>query len=109
MRSCCKRLLSHLLWPFVAVIAITIDAVAAEPDAALLNAVGALLKAKCLVCHGDDPKDLKGGLDLRSRTAALKGGESGDPAILPGEPNKSPLFISVTRPTDGLQMPPKEN
>jgi hypothetical protein len=29
-----------------------------------------LLKTKCLVCHGDDPQRLKGGLDLPSANAA---------------------------------------
>lgn len=90
---------------------LTSAAFAAEPDAAKLfsEQVRPLLKAKCLACHGDDPKDLKGGLDLRTRAAALKGGESGEPALVPGDPAKSPLFVSVTRPADGLQMPPKEN
>ena len=82
---------------------------AAEPDAATLSAVRSLLKTKCLVCHGDDAKDLKGSLDLRTRATALKGGESGEAAIVPGHPERSPLYISVTRPADGLQMPPKEN
>jgi hypothetical protein len=95
----------------IAAIAFGSRIMAAEPDAAKLftDEVRPLLKAKCLVCHGDDPKGVKGGLDLRTRAAALKGGESGEPAIVPGDPAKSPLFVSVTRPADGLQMPPKEN
>src|SRR4051812_16848933 len=36
-----------------------------------LGKVGPLLKQKCLACHGDDPKKLRGKLDLSSRAAML--------------------------------------
>lgn len=68
-----------------------------------------LLKSKCLACHGDDAKDLKGAFDLRTLSAALKGGDSGEPAVVPGKPEKSPLYIAVTRKDEALVMPPKEN
>lgn len=71
--------------------------------------VRAILAAKCLACHGNDPKDLKGEYDLRTREAALKGGESGDAAIVPGQPEKSPLYKAVTWTDESIQMPPKEN
>jgi mono/diheme cytochrome c family protein len=66
-----------------------------------------LLKAKCFACHGDDTKDLRGGLDLRSREKMLAGGESGDPALVPSDTAKSPIIRAVT--WDGLKMPPKAN
>ncbi len=68
-----------------------------------------ILAAKCLACHGNDPKDLKGKFDLRTLDSATKGGESGEPAIIPGQPDKSPLLRSVTWEDDALQMPPKAN
>lgn len=68
-----------------------------------------LLKAKCLACHGDDAKDIKGGFDLRTRAGTLKGGESGEAAVVPGRPEKSPLYVAVTRKDQALVMPPKEN
>jgi len=71
--------------------------------------VRAIFAAKCLACHGNDPKDLKGDYDLRTRDGAVKGGESGDAAIVPGEPDKSPLYKAVTWADESLQMPPKEN
>jgi mono/diheme cytochrome c family protein len=71
--------------------------------------VRAIFAAKCLACHGNDPKDLKGDYDLRTREAAIKGGESGDAAIVPGQPEKSPLYRAVTWQDDAMQMPPKEN
>ncbi len=60
-----------------------------------------ILEANCLGCHG--PAKM-GGLDLGSREAALRGGKRG-PAIVPGDPAKSPLIQAVLRQGD-LQMPP---
>jgi mono/diheme cytochrome c family protein len=105
----CKR--QRLAWVWFAAVALLPALTrAAEPmDGKLFRDVQPLLKAKCLACHGDDPQDLKGQLDLRTRAAALKGGESGAPALVPGDPAKSPLFVAVTWRDANLQMPPKEN
>ncbi len=81
----------------------------AEAERHFVRHVLPVLKDKCLACHGDDPKKQKGGLDLRTRAAMLTGGDSGEPALVPGRPEKSPLFIAVTRKDDTLKMPPKEN
>ena len=71
-----------------------------------------LFKAKCLACHGEDPKKkLKGDFDMRNRAGLLKGGESEGPSIVPGKPLQSPLYLAVTREheDDWESMPPKEN
>lgn len=69
-----------------------------------------VLSEKCLACHGKDPEKIKGGLDLTTFAGARKGGESGEPSIVPGEPERSPLFLSITRThADWEAMPPKEN
>ncbi|SVD27466.1 uncharacterized protein METZ01_LOCUS380320, partial [marine metagenome] len=71
-----------------------------------------LFKAKCLACHGEDPKKkLKGDLDMRSLKGLLKGGESEEPSIIAGKPHQSPLYLAVTRKHEGdwEPMPPKEN
>src|SRR5262245_10314322 len=78
-------------------------------DAPSFADVRALLAAKCLVCHGNDAKELKGDYDLRTRAAAFRGGESGEPAIVPGQPEKSPLYKAITWDDAAQQMPPKEN
>lgn len=49
-----------------------------------------ILKAYCLDCHGAGEK-LKGGLDLRLKRFAEKGGNSG-PVLVPGNPGKSLLL-----------------
>ncbi|MCC9644675.1 PSD1 and planctomycete cytochrome C domain-containing protein [Rhodopirellula sp. JC740] len=66
-----------------------------------------LLKEKCLGCHGNDADDMKGDYDVRTRDALLRGGESEEAAIIPGNAEDSPFYWAVT--WDGLEMPPKEN
>lgn len=51
-----------------------------------------LLADKCLACHGGKADDIKGSFDLRTRETALRGGESGEAAIVPGRPAESPLY-----------------
>ena len=41
-----------------------------------------LLKDKCLGCHGADVDDLKGDYDVRTRESLLRGGESGEAAVM---------------------------
>ena len=62
------------------------------------HAVLPILQAKCLQCHGE--KRQRAGLDLRSKSAMLKGGESG-PALKAGSLKDSILWEKIR--TD--QMP----
>src|SRR5262249_29917507 len=62
-----------------------------------------LLIDNCHKCHAGDK--VKGKLHLDSRTALLKGGDTG-PAIVPGEPEKS-LLIKAIHYKDELRMPPR--
>jgi len=66
-----------------------------------------LLKEKCFGCHGNDPQDIRGDYDLLTREGMLKGGESGETSLVPGQPAESPLYQAVL--WEGLEMPPKEN
>ena len=60
------------------------------------------LKQQCLGCHGEANTFAK--LDLRTREAALKGGQRG-PAIVSGDPDASLLVGSIDHAGD-LRMPP---
>ena len=62
--------------------------------------IAPLLRTHCQKCHGEGSR--KGGLDLRSMIGILQGGESGDPAIVPGKASESLLVRLVTEKT----MPP---
>ena len=67
--------------------------------------VAPLLKEACLKCHGDKPDKLRGGLDLRTRAAALAGGDTG-PAAKPGKAKDSLLVQAVNHAKEGYEMPP---
>jgi mono/diheme cytochrome c family protein len=51
-----------------------------------------LLEARCVSCHGG--KKTRGGLDLTTREALLRGGDSG-PVVVPGQAGKSRLYKLV--------------
>ncbi len=68
-----------------------------------------VLQAKCMACHGADPDDLRGGYDLSTRARMTAGGDSGKPAVLPGDPDNSPLYRAVQWQDPHRRMPPKEN
>lgn len=71
--------------------------------------IAPLLQEKCLACHGQDADNIEGGLDLRSATGALRGGDSQSPAIVAGHPLDSPLVLAAGREhADWSPMPPKE-
>lgn len=62
-----------------------------------------ILQKECFRCH--TPEKRKGGLVMTSRTALLKGGDSG-PVLIPGDPAKSSLIGLLTEDADP-HMPPK--
>ncbi len=63
-----------------------------------------LFDLQCVKCHG--PIEQKGGLELDTVQAALKGGDSGA-VILPGNPAQSILFTQLAAGADN-HMPPKK-
>ena len=65
-----------------------------------------LLKQKCFQCHGAGT-ELKGDYNLTTREGLLKGGESGETSIIPGNPAESVLISAVK--WEAYEMPPKEN
>jgi len=67
------------------------------------NRIRPLLVKNCYSCHTGARM---GGLELTSRQALLKGGNSG-PAVVPGEPEKSLLLRAVAFTHDQLKMPPQ--
>lgn len=65
-----------------------------------------ILAEHCTACHGVDQEDRKGELRLDLRDSALKGGESGTAAIVPGKPLDSELIHRITSTDEGTIMPP---
>ncbi|WP_414664511.1 DUF1553 domain-containing protein [Horticoccus sp. 23ND18S-11] len=63
-----------------------------------------VLRGECFRCHGEKQK---GGLKLDTREAILKGGESGKPAVVPGDPAASEVIARVRHHDEEDRMPPK--
>ncbi len=71
--------------------------------------VAPALESKCVTCHGAEATELESGLSLLTREDLLRGGDSGEPVLVPEDHQQSWLYLSATWEHDVLQMPPKEN
>ena len=81
---------------------------ASESELLLVRRVVPLLQEKCTGCHGDGDT-LEGNFDTRTIAAIIRGGDSEEAGLVPGEPDNSPLFLAVLRTSDTWSaMPPKE-
>ena len=79
-------------------------AVAADAAALWAGKVQPLFDVQCAKCHG--PIEQKGGLELDTPAAVLKGGDEG-PAVVPGKPEESRLYQQLAADADP-HMPPKK-
>ncbi|MCB1226472.1 MAG: DUF1549 domain-containing protein, partial [Verrucomicrobiales bacterium] len=64
-----------------------------------------ILEDRCIDCHGPDKE--KSGLRMDRRPVMLRGGDSGTPTVVPGDPEASYLIDVVTGKDPDMQMPPK--
>jgi formylglycine-generating enzyme required for sulfatase activity len=64
-----------------------------------------ILESACLHCHNAEKAE--GELRLDSLAAAAKGGDNG-PALIPGQPAKSPLYALTVLPKDDEHLMPPE-
>src|SRR5579875_593172 len=65
-----------------------------------------ILARHCFKCHGPDDKARKAKLRLDRRDAALRGGRSKQPAIVPEHPERSELIRRIFAEDEGEIMPP---
>ena len=63
-----------------------------------------ILKEHCIDCHGPEVQESK--LRLDTLVFALRGGDSGEPVIVPGSGARSHLIERITNVNDKLRMPP---
>jgi mono/diheme cytochrome c family protein len=66
-----------------------------------------VLVKHCYGCHSASAEKVRGGLLLDSKPGWQRGGDSGEPVIVPGQANES-LLVQYIRHQDGLEMPPDE-
>ncbi len=85
---------------------------AAEPNAEQLaffeQKIRPVLVEHCYGCHSEKAEKLKGNLYLDSKAGWEKGGDYGEPAIVPGKPDESLLIKSLNHLEPGLEMPPNK-
>lgn len=60
----------------------------------------------CYECHSQDSDKLRGNLLLDSKAGWLAGGDSGEPAIVPGDPENSLVLQTIRHQVPGMEMPP---
>lgn len=76
---------------------------ASDQDVDLATKALPILKRECFRCHGE--KD-QGGLSLETRELATLGGDSGEPAIQPGDPHASEMILRLRSDDADSRMPP---
>ena len=107
-----RLLTSSLLFCSLLFSASLVPAQESAPTAAeklFATQVKPLLAAKCFACHGGDKDKIEGELDLTTRAGMLKGGSTSNAVLVPGDAERSLLFVATTWKNLDLQMPPKEN
>ena len=110
--------------PFALLFAVAAAAILARPVCARDAAEAAgpidyerdiapIFEDNCVYCHGEDESE--SGLRLDGRAWMLRGGDSGLPALVPGQPDRSYLLDLVrhvdpdrTMPPDEEQLPPEQ-
>jgi len=80
-------------------------ATAAEPNIQFARDIQPLFAKHCLLCHG--PDEAEGGLAPDRRELALAELDSGEHAIVPGQPAASALLERVASDDPDLRMPPE--
>src|SRR5262249_13754623 len=108
--ACFKKLLARVMQRCFGALTIIVSLVAQALRAAepvhYERDVLPILEKHCYQCH-DGRKQTSGfRLDIRSR--ALRGGDSGDPALVPGKSEESPLVQRVASTDPDEVMPPKD-
>jgi mono/diheme cytochrome c family protein len=63
-----------------------------------------LFERSCVACHSGERA--KGGFQIVNRAALLQGGKRGEPAVVPGQPDASPLIHFVQDKIEDMEMPP---
>jgi hypothetical protein len=66
-----------------------------------------ILSENCFACHGFDSHSREAGLRLDERAGALKKLESGEAAVVPGDPTTSELIRRILTDDVDERMPPK--
>lgn len=89
--------------PSTATIDLTAIRIPQDGQVLFARDVKPILDAACVSCHGEAKS--KGRLRVDSRDALLMGGKHG-PALVPGDPDASPIILRLDDPDPDVRMPP---
>ena len=81
-------------------------AIAVNESGLFATTVKPVFDARCIDCH--NPEKLKGKLRLDTAEGIMAGGESGDPAVVPGDPDSSKLMKLISLPADDIDIMPSK-
>ena len=114
-RGPCKWLILATIVPFLLnlVLMVSCSGVGWRDDVpekiAFNQDVRPIFSNTCFACHGPDENKREADLRLDIRESALTGGESGQPAIVPGDITSSELVRRITHRESDKRMPPRES
>lgn len=94
----------HLIPVWIPAVAFVLCAIADARAVDYAKDVAPILEQHCIECHGPDEQESN--LRLDRRAALLRGGDYGEPSIVPGKADESYLFQVVAGKNDELKMPP---
>ena len=80
---------------------------AAETSISFRKDLAPILQQKCVACHS--PQKTKGGFQLHTFEALMKGGESKAPSVTPGNPSRSKIFELITTKDPEDRMPQNDD
>lgn len=88
---------------------LTSPAFVAAEEVSFQRQVRGILSDKCFQCHGPDPHDRQAGLRLDKEADAKAELESGETAVVAGQPDQSALMHRILNGDADLLMPPPES
>ena len=80
---------------------------AADEPLDFIKQIEPILQSHCIDCHGPDEQE--GQFRLDRLATMLSGGDSGEPAVVPGKPDESFLLKVIRHKEPGKEMPPGES
>jgi len=94
-----------ILHAIVVIVALAGSIRAADDERLFDSKVAPVLTEKCVSCH--QAANAKGGFDLTTREALLRGGDGG-PGMVPGKPEESPIYLrTISQNGQRPEMPEK--
>lgn len=76
-----------------------------KPRVDFESEIAPLFARHCVSCHGTEKR--QGGLRLTNRRDAFIPSDSGEPVLIPGDPEGSILWERISSPDESLRMPPE--